>query len=486
MSEIEQWYMINKKPFNLSVGDLPKLPTLERSSSINLLRYYSKLDIGQSSDLESLMGAKFVSVKKIVGTVAKETYDFSELLLPENDEVTPEDQYLWDDLRVPIFSTNASSANAPVFTLFRNDGSPAVGKSAIMENGQYGTISYDASIDLPDEMTISVWAKPETGGGFGGLTRMILDRDGHFSISSNGNKENVKFNIDGLGTISSNTGVMPMGTWSHICAVLSKDTAPTPDRWDMTLYVNGVVVASSSATTSPNNSDNTIYVGERSSTGRYWGGNFDELAFYSSALTNTQVQGLYNNGNGTRLEGTEANLVSLYHFDDDAFDSAGDNDMTFLNAEYGDGWVGGEGTVGVFCYAFDSGVREEVFFTAQMSHAYKYGTQMRPHLHWAPSDDSSGSVVWGLEYTIAPFGSAFGTTVINTCTAEAGGVAYEHTYASLGQMDPQNSLSFMIVGRIFRDGTDSNDTYNAPAYLLEFDIHYVSDSLGSEKELKKD
>lgn len=52
-------------------------------------------------------------------------------------------------------------------------------------------------------------------------------------------------------------------------------------------------------------------------------------------------------------------------------------------------------------------------------------------------------------------------------------------------LSTQDGLSSMLVGRLFRLPTDSADTYEADAGLLEIDFHYSSDSLGSDEEYTK-
>ena len=38
---------------------------------------------------------------------------------------------------------------------------------------------------------------------------------------------------------------------------------------------------------------------------------------------------------------------------------------------------------GVFTYFFDRNTEEELFFVVQLPHNYKYGTDLKPHAHWA-------------------------------------------------------------------------------------------------------
>ena len=146
----------------------------------------------------------------------------------------------------------------------------------------------------------------------------------------------------------------------------------------------------------------------------------------------------------------------------------------------------GSGSQGVFAYAFDKTSEEELYFTVQIPHDFKMGTQIEAHVHWAPVDTDTGTIQWGLEYTFAEAGSVFGDTniILSTATA-AGGIAYAHTYLDIDDIDTSaiTTLSPMMLCRIYRNV--AVDTYNNDALLLEIDFHYERDSLGSATETVK-
>lgn len=62
------------------------------------------------------------------------------------------------------------------------------------------------------------------------------------------------------------------------------------------------------------------------------------------------------------------------------------------------------------------------------------------------------------------------------------GSAHLHTVTPLGDISgaPVTGESAMLVGRVFRDGTD--DTFAYPAYALEIDFHAPFNRLGSPSE----
>jgi hypothetical protein len=158
----------------------------------------------------------------------------------------------------------------------------------------------------------------------------------------------------------------------------------------------------------------------------------------------------------------------------------------------------GSGSQGVFLYWFDSSLEEELYFTVQIPHSYKLNTTIIPHVHWTPLVTADGTpanqaVRWGFEYTWADKGQTFGnTTIIYTTThspADANVVAGKHYYSALPTLTPTatagQDISSMLICRIFRDATSLSDTYENDAGILEFDIHYGIDTIGSRGDLAK-
>lgn len=153
----------------------------------------------------------------------------------------------------------------------------------------------------------------------------------------------------------------------------------------------------------------------------------------------------------------------------------------------------GLGSLGVYTFWFDDDTEEEVFFTVQMPHQWKEGSDIYPHVHWAAKDSGSGTVGWALEYVWANVLDVFNSdTTIIYGEAIAGGdtsvTAFKHYITGLGTIDGTGkTLSSMLVCRIFRDATGSNtsDDFSKDAGMLQFDFHFEIDSDGSRQEYVK-
>jgi len=140
---------------------------------------------------------------------------------------------------------------------------------------------------------------------------------------------------------------------------------------------------------------------------------------------------------------------------------------------------------------------ELIFTLAQMPHAWSEGSDISPHVHWTKTTSAAGDVAWKLRYQILPIGQVGSGTGVDggTVTSPVSGTpdndtAWEHLITSFDgiQMSDASSvygLSTCILFELTRVGGDAADTYGADARLLEFDVHYQIDSLGSESEFVK-
>jgi hypothetical protein len=147
-----------------------------------------------------------------------------------------------------------------------------------------------------------------------------------------------------------------------------------------------------------------------------------------------------------------------------------------------------EATTGMLL--FDAGSIEIAMGVAQMPHSWDEGTEIRPHVHWTPTNTNTGSVLWQLDYQIANPGEAFnftdGWTTLQVLDA-ASGVSGTHQIAAFGEIDMTGKrISCCIHWKLSRAADDETDTYNEDARLIEFDIHYQNDrSGGSVQEFTK-
>lgn len=159
-------------------------------------------------------------------------------------------------------------------------------------------------------------------------------------------------------------------------------------------------------------------------------------------------------------------------------------------------WVDtSEGNSKSYGWSFPHGKSTWLYFEAQMSHTWKEGSPIYPHIHWYPATTNTGNVYWYMEvvkasvngvfplsanyYPMAALGPARGAYKQHSVTALAnGGTTY---YIDM----TGNTISTVLMGRIMRVGGDGLDTYANGAVGLYLDFHYEVDSWGSRSETLK-
>ena len=169
-----------------------------------------------------------------------------------------------------------------------------------------------------------------------------------------------------------------------------------------------------------------------------------------------------------------------------AFQFGGSTDPTIRNWQ-----PTGAGTT-FKVYKFDK--NDEVFATCQMPHMYKEDSDLEFHIHWTPCDRGtaeSGSLVgWKVDYTVANVDGTFPVSAtVDLSDACTGTDDYHEVTSSVTVSGTGLNVSHILMLRIYRTDTGGDDTWSgtttqAPA-LLEFDIHYQKDTMGSRQEYIK-
>jgi hypothetical protein len=128
-----------------------------------------------------------------------------------------------------------------------------------------------------------------------------------------------------------------------------------------------------------------------------------------------------------------------------------------------------------------AGNEEQIFFSVQLPHSYQEGTDITPHIHWVPQDNTGGDVRWLLTYTWANIDGTFSAATPIYINAPAGTTADKHLMSSFTAIvGSGKTISSMLLCSLTRNSSDVLDTYNGKsAYFLEIDFHYAEDTLGS-------
>lgn len=143
---------------------------------------------------------------------------------------------------------------------------------------------------------------------------------------------------------------------------------------------------------------------------------------------------------------------------------------------------------GTKAYAFSHTANKEVHFDMQLPHAWKQGSTLYPHVHFAPNANPgvASTVRWALEYTWANVDEVFGaSTTLNMDGTVGTTDTSKHTMtASTTLAGTGKTISSVMVCRLYRD-TSVAGNYADKAFLVAFDVHYEIDQLGSNQVTTK-
>jgi hypothetical protein len=142
------------------------------------------------------------------------------------------------------------------------------------------TINNAASLQLTSGMTLEAWVYPTT---VSNKWRDVIYKgnDNYYLEGSSNNSRRPALG----GTFGSpiyGTAALTANTWTHL--------AGTYDGATMSLYINGVQVASRAQTGTIATSTNPLQIGGDSIYGQYFAGRIDEVRVYSRALSAAEIQ----------------------------------------------------------------------------------------------------------------------------------------------------------------------------------------------------
>jgi hypothetical protein len=120
-----------------------------------------------------------------------------------------------------------------------------------------------------------------------------------------------------------------------------------------------------------------------------------------------------------------------------------------------------------------------------MPHAWKVGTPVSLHLHWAKTTSAAGTVKWQSKYEWTNIGdtrAGFSSYVDGTEGIPNSNIAGKHALFEFTDLPGTgkgiSSMINVVIQRVSSGGTP--DTYGAAVKLFEVDIHYLVDGFGSQ------
>lgn len=172
-----------------------------------------------------------------------------------------------------------------------------------------------------------------------------------------------------------------------------------------------------------------------------------------------------------------------------AFDLPGSGDPALVSYQ-----PGGSG-LATLLYEFQ--VDDIAYFTIQMPHGYKLGTDIYAHIHWTPgargSAENGKFVGWKIDYSWASINGNFGPMATLDLKDACDGTNHKHQMTPDVVIDGHTSpfgISSMLICNVKRTDTGADDDWVGTAsgslpMILEIDFHYQMDTVGSRGTASK-
>jgi hypothetical protein len=159
------------------------------------------------------------------------------------------------------------------------------GSALVFSGSSYVTVNDSPSLDLSGGMTLEAWVSPSSTPST--WSTAIMKEQPNFYIyslyaGSPANQPNAYMMTTGGKAGIPGPSALPLNTWSHLAA--------TYDGATLAVYVNGVLVASKSASTNLVRASGPLHIGGNDIWGEYFRGTIDEVRIYNRALSPAEIQ----------------------------------------------------------------------------------------------------------------------------------------------------------------------------------------------------
>jgi hypothetical protein len=144
----------------------------------------------------------------------------------------------------------------------------------------------------------------------------------------------------------------------------------------------------------------------------------------------------------------------------------------------------GAGSAGIWALVFSNG--DEVIITAQLPHSWKVGSTIYPHIHFMTTSDVSPSDNFGIEFEYSwvdrdgDFPANTTLTTIDIPTGVNTNNMHQLGNITVAGVDGSgHNMESLLLIRIKRIAADADD-YGDGVAIMDFDIHYEKDTVGSK------
>lgn len=170
-----------------------------------------------------------------------------------------------------------------------------------------------------------------------------------------------------------------------------------------------------------------------------------------------------------------------------AFDFVGLTDPTLVDYQPG----GSGANTKMYEFAKD----DIAYFTTQLPHNYKVGSDIYVHLHWTPREygvaQSGRTVGWKVQYSIASINGVFPAMTTADLSDTCSGTNHKHEITNDVLISGSTfNISSVIIAQVTRTDTGGDDTWGETLsgrlpLLASIDFHYEIDTMGSREKSSK-
>lgn len=150
---------------------------------------------------------------------------------------------------------------------------------------------------------------------------------------------------------------------------------------------------------------------------------------------------------------------------------------------------------GANTYLWEFAKNDVASFTVQMPHNYAIGENIYVHIHWTPgtrgNEENGATVGWKIDYSWANINGTFGALATLDLSDACDGTDHKHQMTTDAVITGTGKeISSMLVCNIKRTDTGTDDTWSSTSsgqlpLLLEIDIHYPINTVGSRERTSK-
>lgn len=148
----------------------------------------------------------------------------------------------------------------------------------------YMDVGNDSSLSISGALSISAWIYADSLSGYPMFLSKRASGSGHaYQFYSNIGKLNYN-----NGTIVQSSGSLTLSSWNHIAVTFNGAGA-------VVFYINGSSAGTATAASSNPTNSGSVSIG-RAYNGNYFNGKIDEISFFNSVLSASNISDIYNSG----------------------------------------------------------------------------------------------------------------------------------------------------------------------------------------------